>query len=103
MKHRLLLACLLLLLPLGSAIGKGIPWAKVDASSARITEVSATSIAVKSAKVVHSYKITKLTRIVVDGRRAGAEKLRKGMFASVTPSQLEPDTAISIDARSGKE
>ena len=98
MKHALLFLCLLALLPAAPAAAKGVKYSKVDASGAKITAVSADSITLQSAKVNHTYKITASTQIRVDGRKAGAADLKKGMHVNVTASQLDPGIAMAIEA-----
>jgi outer membrane receptor protein involved in Fe transport len=74
---------------------------KVNASGAKITAVSATSISVQTAKTTQTYKISAATLIHMDGRKASASELQKGMRANVTASQLDPGAAASIEASSG--
>ena len=105
MKHTLLFICLLSFVPLESAPAKGAKSAKsvkVNASGAKITLVSGTSISVEMGKSTHTYKISGQTQIHLDGRKTSANDLRKGMRADVTASQLDPDTAIIIEASTGK-
>lgn len=101
MKSTLLLICLLSFLPLASAPAKGVKYTKVHGAGAKITAVSADSISVESAKVVHTYKISSKTLIHLNGAKTGASDLRKGMHAEVTASQLDPNTAIAIEVLSG--
>lgn len=114
MKLSLLFSCLLSLFlatpahadghaPRGTISPAKGGYLKVHASGARITDVSATSITVKEAKKVRTYQIGKLTSIKVDGNKAGAQALRKGMFVNVTTSQLDAGMARSIEATTGAE
>ena len=100
MKHSLLFICLLCLIAAAPASAKGVKFKKVDASGAKITAVSASSVSIESAKVKHTYKITAATQIHVDGRKAGAADMKKGMHAEVTASQLDPAVAMAIEASS---
>ena len=99
-KHTLLSICLLCLIAVAPASAKGVKFNKVDASGAKITAVSASSISFESAKVNHTYKITAATQIRVDGRKAGAADLKKGMHVGVTAGQLDPTVAMAIEASS---
>jgi hypothetical protein len=101
MKHSLLLVCLLSIFLFSPASGRVVKGAKVHASGAKITAVSANSISVLTGKSTHTYKISGQTLIEVDGRKAGANALHKGMLAEVTPSSLDPGTAMSVEASSG--
>ena len=101
MKHFLIL-CLLSLVTLNSAPAKGVKYKKADASSPKITAVSATSISVTAAKISRTYKISTVTQIHLDGVKAGAADLKAGMHADVTTSQLDPNTAMAIEASHGR-
>ena len=102
MKTTLLLVCLLSLVLLNTAPAKGVKYAKAHASSPTITAVSADSISVVAAKVAHTYKITSQTAIHIDGVKAGAKDLKKGMHAAVTTGQLDPNTAMAVEATNVK-
>ena len=97
MKHSFLRRMLLSLFLI--AIAPAISMAKVFKTESRIVVVSPHSITVAIGHAKHSYKITKETAIHVDGVKAGAKALKKGMHAEVTDSLLSPRTAASIEAQ----
>lgn len=106
MKRTLVLLSLLSLMLLHDAPAKGKakktpPPIKVHASGAKISAVSTDSISVETGKSSQTYKISGSTHIHLDGRKVSANDLRKGMRADVTSSQLDPDSAMSIEATSG--
>jgi hypothetical protein len=112
MKRTLLLLALISLMPLhdapaknkggGKKPGKKPEPIKIHASESKITSVSSDSISVGNGKTSQSYKISGSTQIRLDGRRVSANELRSGMRADVTASQLDPGSAMSIEATSGK-
>ena len=63
-----------------------------------ISAISKDSISVKSGQATHTYKISSQTTIHVDGRKADAKDLKKGMHAEITASQLDVNTASAIEA-----
>ena len=105
MKRTLLLA-LLSLVPLHDAPAKGNAKKrepiKIHALEAMITSISADSISVGTEKSSRTYKISSSTQISLDGRKVSANDLHSGMRADVKPSQLDPGSAISIQATNGK-
>lgn len=110
MKRTLILLSILSLMPLndapakGRAPGKRPAPIKIDAGDETITAVSSDSITVGTAKSKSSqtYKISGITQIHLDGRKVSTNDLRSGMRAIVTPSQLDPGSAMSIEATSSK-
>ena len=86
----------------GKKPGKRPEPIKIHASEATITSVSSDSISVGNGKSSQSYKISGSTQIRLDGRRVSANELRSGMRADVTASQLDPGSAMSIEASSSK-
>jgi len=95
MKNLLLCITLLCLLVAGTIPANG----KTFRTESRITQVSAHSISVNVGHAKHTYKITGETAIRLDGRKASARELRKGMAAEVTASQINPKIAIEIEAQ----
>ncbi len=71
---------------------------KIFKTETTISAVSSTSISLKSGSATHIYKISSHTVIHVDGVKAEAKDLQKGMRAEVTTSQLEPGTASAVEA-----
>ena len=98
MKHLLLSIALMFLVPVNPAFAKKPKGVKVHASGGKITAVSANSISVQVSKTTDTYKISAATLIHLDGRKAGAGDLKKGMHAEVTASQLDPGAASAIEA-----
>jgi hypothetical protein len=100
MKHLLICIALLCLLPPPNASARSHR-RKIDASSGLVTAVSGGSISVKSSKKSQTYKISSVTVIHLDAQRVDPSKLKKGMRAQVTPSEIDQNTAISIEATTG--
>src|SRR5207253_689883 len=97
MKHLLFCITLLCLLVAGASPAQG----KVFKTDSRITAISKNRISVKVGHAKHSYKITSQTLIQLDGIKVNARALKKGMHADVTPSQIDRNTAVSIEASGG--
>jgi ligand-binding sensor domain-containing protein len=98
MKHLLLCITLVSLIAAGATSAWGARHPKVATAEAKITAISKDSITVQSGKASHTYKISSQTTIHVDGRKAEAKDLKKGMHADVTTSQLDVNTASAIEA-----
>ena len=97
MKHLLLCATLLCFLVAGTSLAQG----KNFKTDSRIIAISKDSISVKLGHAHHSYKITSQTGITLDGVKVRPKALHKGMHADVTPSQIDRNTAVAIEASSG--
>lgn len=98
MKH--LLRCLILpcLFVLGTTPAHAVRHRKTIKSEATITAASSTSVSVKLGSSTRVYKISSTTTIHIDGAKAGAGDLKKGMRADITVSQIDPDSASAIEA-----
>jgi hypothetical protein len=96
MKRPLLCIALLFLFVAGTV--PATSEAKSFRAESHITAVSPHSITVVLGHAQRSYKITGQTEIHVNGRKAGAQELKKGMQADVTASQIDPNVAIKIEA-----
>ena len=95
-----LLLCITFLCVLAVGTGPAHARKKVNAA-ATIIAVSDNSISVKTGHATHTYKISSQTAIHVDGAKAAAKDLKKGMHAAVTSSQLDASAASAIDASTG--
>ncbi len=71
---------------------------KVIRTESIITAVSPASITVKLGSHHRTFRITGNTEIHLDGTKVGAGKLRRGMHAEVTVSQLDPVAARAVEA-----
>jgi hypothetical protein len=98
MKTLLLCITFLCLLAMGTSPAHARKKVHADAT---ITAVSSDSITVKTGHATHHYKITSQTLIHVDGTKAVAKDLKKGMHAAVTASQIDASTASAIEASNG--
>jgi hypothetical protein len=99
MKNLLLCITFLCLLAVGTVPAHAKK--KLVHADATITAVSDNSISVKTGHAAHTYKITSQTLIHVDGTKATAKDLKKGMHAAVTASQLDASVASAVDASNG--
>lgn len=98
MKHLLLCLTLLCLLSAGPTPAFAARRPKKVNTETTISAISKDSISVKSGQATHTYKISSQTTIHVDGRKADAKDLKKGMHAEITASQLDVNTASAIEA-----
>jgi hypothetical protein len=71
---------------------------KVNAHSATILSISRGAISIKSPSETLNYRIDYRTSITLDGSTVAVDALRRGMYADVTPSGLDPGLAMSITA-----
>src|SRR6266446_1652221 len=72
---------------------------KVNASGSKIESVSNDSISVTTSKTKKTYKIDSHTAITVNERKGTAADLKSGMHVEVDASNINPDLALSIKAR----
>ena len=101
MKHLLLCLTLLCLLVAGVTPANAARHRKIVKTESTITAVSGHSISVKTGSAHHTYKISSQTAIHLNGAKASAKDLKKGMHAEITASQLAPGAASAIEASSG--
>ena len=92
-----------------AAYGKGLPKAKPtpvpEKSSAHsvIVNVSNNGISVKAGHDTKEFKIDGHTTVTLDGNRVAIGALKAGMYADVTPGNLDPKAAMSIAATTPKK
>jgi len=98
LKHLLPCIALLCLLAVGTAPANAARRQRKVTAETTISAISKDSISIKSGHATHTFKISSQTAIHVDGMKAEAKDLKKGMHAEVTTSQLDPNTASAIEA-----